>query len=72
MALLRPNGQVIAKWFKGAKAKSEGSALGPKFIHWEPPKIRDNDRRLITPSDVGEHEYEEKRKFDLIRGKFKS
>lgn len=72
MALLRANGQVIAKWFKGAKAKQEGSALGAKFIHWEPPKIRSNDRKLITPSDDGERNYEEKRKFDLIRGKFKS
>jgi hypothetical protein len=71
MALLKANGQIIAKWFRGAKAKSEGSALGQKFVHWEPPKIRSNDRSLITPSDDGERNYEEKRKFDLIRGKFK-
>jgi hypothetical protein len=61
----------MVRWIRGAKAKQEGSALGPRFIHWEPPKIRSNDRRLLCPSDHNEHDYDEKRKFDLIRGKFK-
>jgi hypothetical protein len=61
----------FARWMRPAKAKSEGSSLGQKFIHWEPPKIRSNDRRLLTPSDHTEHDYEEKLKFDLIRGKFR-
>jgi len=61
----------FAKWIRGAKAKQEGSALGARFVHWEPPKIRSNDRSLLTPSDHTEHDYEERHKFELIRGKFR-
>lgn len=70
MALLN-NLPKFAKWLRPAKAKQEGSALGQKFIHWEPPRIRSNDRRLLTPSDYGERDYERQRTIDLIRGKFK-
>jgi hypothetical protein len=61
----------MVRWLRSAKAKQEGSSLGPRFIHWEPPRIRSDDRRLLTPSDFGVADYDEKRKFDLIRGKFK-
>jgi hypothetical protein len=62
----------FAKWIRPAKAKNEGTNVySPHFVHWEPPKIRSNDRRLLTPSDHSERDYEEKLKFDLIRGKFR-
>ena len=68
--MLLNNPPKFARWLRPTKAKNEGSSLGPKFVHWEPPKIRSNDRSLITPSDDGESNYEEKRKHDLVRGKF--
>lgn len=73
MALLTASGKIIGgvrQWYRGAKAKYSGTNYGPSWIHWEAPKIRNNDRQLITPVDDNNKELDTKRKHDLIRGKF--
>lgn len=69
MALIKPNGTVV-KWLRAGKARSEGTNYGPSWIHWEPPVLRTNDRRLITPVDEDNKALEVKKMHDLIRGKF--
>jgi hypothetical protein len=69
MALL-DNLPKFARWIRPAKAKFEGTNYGASWIHWEPPKIRENDGRLRTPVDEDNKEVVAKRRRDMIRGKW--